>query len=150
MRVIPLMSAYVAVLAAVAGAFSFLVSTPYMDEPFHLLQTQAYCHGRFDEWDEKITTFPGLYVCGVLVAWAGAVLRALEDGTLTVYARTGNVGVRAVTVGSGAVAAAADASPPHTAGQPTAVGGHVGRSPRSGVPSSCRRLRDSRTPMAWA
>lgn len=35
---------------------------PYMDEPFHITQTQHYCHLRFDVWDQKITTFPGLYV----------------------------------------------------------------------------------------
>ncbi|CAE8724566.1 unnamed protein product [Polarella glacialis] len=35
---------------------------PYMDEVFHIPQAQRYCEGRFEEWDEKITTFPGLYV----------------------------------------------------------------------------------------
>ena len=67
-------------LLALAGAFDRTVPAPYMDEPFHLLQTQAYCQGRFDEWDEKITTFPGLYLCGVLVAWAYAGLRGLASG----------------------------------------------------------------------
>ena len=32
-------------------------------------QTQAYCAGRFAEWDEKITTFPGLYALGAGAAW---------------------------------------------------------------------------------
>ena len=32
-------------------------------------QTQAYCAGRFVEWDEKITTFPGLYALGAGAAW---------------------------------------------------------------------------------
>ena len=32
-------------------------------------QTQAYCAGRFAEWDEKITTFPGLYPLGAGAAW---------------------------------------------------------------------------------
>ena len=35
---------------------------PYMDEIFHIPQAQRYCHGRFREWDPKITTFPGLYL----------------------------------------------------------------------------------------
>src|SRR5436190_8033761 len=34
----------------------------YIDETFHVLQCQAYCHGRFTEWNNKITTRPGLYV----------------------------------------------------------------------------------------
>lgn len=33
-----------------------------MDEIFHIPQTQKYCEGRFNEWDPKITTFPGLYM----------------------------------------------------------------------------------------
>jgi hypothetical protein len=37
--------------------------TPYMDEIFHIRQTQQYClHGNWTHWDEKITTLPGLYV----------------------------------------------------------------------------------------
>ena len=34
----------------------------YIDEIFHVPQCQAYCHGRFTEWNDKITTPPGLYV----------------------------------------------------------------------------------------
>jgi alpha-1,2-glucosyltransferase len=30
------------------------------DEVFHIPQTQAYCSGRFDVWDPKLTTPPGL------------------------------------------------------------------------------------------
>uniref|UniRef100_K3W7E6 Dol-P-Glc:Glc(2)Man(9)GlcNAc(2)-PP-Dol alpha-1,2-glucosyltransferase n=1 Tax=Globisporangium ultimum (strain ATCC 200006 / CBS 805.95 / DAOM BR144) TaxID=431595 RepID=K3W7E6_GLOUD len=40
----------------------------YMDEIFHIPQTQKYCAGRFEEWDPKITTFPGLYVFSTLYA----------------------------------------------------------------------------------
>ena len=36
----------------------------YMDEIFHVPQTQRYCHGDFAYWDPKITTLPGLYVLG--------------------------------------------------------------------------------------
>eukprot|EP01119_Soliformovum_irregulare_P020024 TRINITY_DN6438_c0_g1_i2.p1 TRINITY_DN6438_c0_g1~~TRINITY_DN6438_c0_g1_i2.p1 ORF type:complete len:463 (-),score=58.71 TRINITY_DN6438_c0_g1_i2:5-1306(-) len=39
-----------------------------MDEPFHIPQTQQYCQGNFLEWDQKITTLPGLYIFGVI--WA--------------------------------------------------------------------------------
>lgn len=30
------------------------------DEFFHIPQAQKYCEGRFREWDDKITTPPGL------------------------------------------------------------------------------------------
>jgi alpha-1,2-glucosyltransferase len=30
------------------------------DEVFHIPQAQAYCSGRFDVWDPKLTTPPGL------------------------------------------------------------------------------------------
>jgi len=41
---------------------NWAVPTPYMDEIFHVPQTQKYCAGKWMEWDEKITTLPGLYV----------------------------------------------------------------------------------------
>ncbi|TFK57605.1 glucosyltransferase [Heliocybe sulcata] len=44
-----------------------IVTKPYMDEPFHVPQAQAYCDGRFDYWDPKITTPPGLYVFSLLL-----------------------------------------------------------------------------------
>ena len=40
-----------------------------MDEPFHVGQTRAYCAGRWQEWDNKITTFPGLYLFAAAWAW---------------------------------------------------------------------------------
>lgn len=44
------------------GIVSKAVPEPYMDEVFHIPQAQRYCHGRFTEWDDKITTPPGLYL----------------------------------------------------------------------------------------
>ena len=38
------------------------VPEPYMDEIFHVPQAQRYCEHRFNEWDNKITTLPGLYL----------------------------------------------------------------------------------------
>ena len=38
------------------------------DEPFHVRQTRQYCGGNWTDWDPKITTFPGLYVAGVVYA----------------------------------------------------------------------------------
>ncbi|ROV99487.1 hypothetical protein VMCG_06398 [Cytospora schulzeri] len=41
------------------------VAEPYLDEVFHIPQAQKYCMGKWSEWDDKITTPPGLWV------WAG-------------------------------------------------------------------------------
>lgn len=41
---------------------SLWVPEPYLDEFFHIPQAQKYCELRWDEWDDKITTPPGLYV----------------------------------------------------------------------------------------
>lgn len=41
--------------------YSGLANT-HQDEIFHVPQAQKYCEGRFTEWDDKITTPPGLYV----------------------------------------------------------------------------------------
>ncbi|KAI0016378.1 glycosyltransferase family 59 protein [Xylariomycetidae sp. FL0641] len=39
---------------------------PYLDEVFHIPQAQVYCEGRYEEWDDKITTPPGLYGLTIL------------------------------------------------------------------------------------
>lgn len=39
-----------------------LLRLPIQDEVFHIPQAQKYCLGRWSEWDDKITTPPGLYV----------------------------------------------------------------------------------------
>ncbi|KAK4140247.1 glycosyltransferase [Dichotomopilus funicola] len=41
------------------------VPEPYLDEVFHIPQAQTYCDGRFWDWDDKITTPPGLYFLSV-------------------------------------------------------------------------------------
>ncbi|KAF4670805.1 glucosyltransferase [Perkinsus olseni] len=43
----------------------------YMDEIFHVPQTKAFCEGHFGQWDNHITTLPGLYL------WAAATLRLI-------------------------------------------------------------------------
>lgn len=48
-----------------------VVPEPYLDEVFHVGQAQAYLRGRWDVWDPKLTTPPGLY----LASWA--VLRPI-------------------------------------------------------------------------
>ncbi|XP_012252536.2 putative Dol-P-Glc:Glc(2)Man(9)GlcNAc(2)-PP-Dol alpha-1,2-glucosyltransferase [Athalia rosae] len=39
----------------------------YIDEIFHVPQTLRFCDGRFFEWDQKITTFPGLYLMAIAI-----------------------------------------------------------------------------------
>ncbi|KAH7391557.1 alpha-1,2 glucosyltransferase-like protein alg10 [Cadophora sp. MPI-SDFR-AT-0126] len=45
-----------------------IVREPYLDEVFHIPQAQAYCNGRYDVWDPKLTTPPGLYIFSTLYA----------------------------------------------------------------------------------
>ncbi|KAI5119916.1 hypothetical protein M0805_000881 [Coniferiporia weirii] len=45
-----------------------IVSEPYMDEPFHVPQAQAYCRGEWSAWDPKITTPPGLYIMSIFLS----------------------------------------------------------------------------------
>ncbi|KAK9831499.1 hypothetical protein WJX81_002842 [Elliptochloris bilobata] len=73
----PLLDALAVVFGCAAVAFLFHRYAPaaYMDEPFHVPQTQRYCRGDFMHWDPKITTFPGLYVAGAAYSRA---LRALS------------------------------------------------------------------------
>ncbi|GLD91789.1 hypothetical protein PINS_up000322 [Pythium insidiosum] len=63
--------------AVIGGLYALLLQhvnryapDPYMDEIFHVPQAQRYCAGRFDEWDPKITTFPGVYVVATALAHA--------------------------------------------------------------------------------
>ncbi|KAK9399500.1 dol-P-Glc:Glc2Man9GlcNAc2-PP-Dol alpha-C2-glucosyltransferase-like [Crotalus adamanteus] len=47
------------------SAFNRQQRAAYMDEAFHVPQAQAYCAGRFQQWDPMITTLPGLYLLSV-------------------------------------------------------------------------------------
>lgn len=42
------------------------VQYPFIDEIFHLRQCATYCAHHFDQWDNKITTPPGLYILGTI------------------------------------------------------------------------------------
>ncbi|KAF0701195.1 Aste57867_8304 [Aphanomyces stellatus] len=48
--------------------FSSYAANAYMDEIFHYPQTKRFCEGMWYDWDPKITTFPGIYVIGVIFA----------------------------------------------------------------------------------
>jgi alpha-1,2-glucosyltransferase len=56
------LSVYIAVLIAQLALVNRIVPEPYMDEIFHVPQTQQWCAGNWSSWDPKITTLPGLYV----------------------------------------------------------------------------------------
>lgn len=53
-------------------------------------QTQRYCAGRWAEWDEKITTFPGLYLLGVALARVVSLVNRLLGIQVRIFA--GSVG----------------------------------------------------------
>lgn len=67
--------------AATMVAVNRRVLEPYIDEVFHLRQCQAYCRGQFDQWDDKITTPPGLYLLGLAYARALAAVPLETCGT---------------------------------------------------------------------
>ncbi|KAF5374744.1 hypothetical protein D9758_000109 [Tetrapyrgos nigripes] len=58
--------AYCGICISVLKELNTLVDEPYMDEPFHVPQAQAYCREEFTTWDPKITTPPGLYIMSLL------------------------------------------------------------------------------------
>ncbi|CAK7211710.1 glucosyltransferase [Sporothrix curviconia] len=49
------------------------VPEPYLDEFFHVPQAQKYCRRQWYDWDDKITTPPGLYLVSVAMEtmWSG-------------------------------------------------------------------------------
>ncbi|KIP06942.1 glycosyltransferase family 59 protein [Phlebiopsis gigantea 11061_1 CR5-6] len=59
--------AFCASSVLVLKALNEMVTEPYMDEPFHVPQAQAYCDGNFSYWDPKITTPPGLYMLSFIL-----------------------------------------------------------------------------------
>ncbi|RPD58361.1 glucosyltransferase [Lentinus tigrinus ALCF2SS1-6] len=59
--------AFCAIAVAVLKTVNEQVTEPYMDEPFHVPQAQAYCKGDYWSWDPKITTPPGLYVFSLVL-----------------------------------------------------------------------------------
>mmetsp|Transcript_62273 Transcript_62273/g.197164 ORF Transcript_62273/g.197164 Transcript_62273/m.197164 type:complete len:478 (+) Transcript_62273:1843-3276(+) len=59
---------------SVVVAVNKFVPQPYMDEVFHVPQTQEYCRGNLSAWNPKITTFPGLYLVGAPYAHVIAIV----------------------------------------------------------------------------
>ena len=63
----------------ISNLISNNVKTPYMDEIFHVTQAQTYCNGNFSEWNDKITTLPGLYLLSSIPARVGHILFNLDN-----------------------------------------------------------------------
>jgi len=55
------------IAALVLREVNGVVKEPYMDEPFHIPQAQAYCLGNWTHWDDKITTPPALYIYSIIL-----------------------------------------------------------------------------------
>ncbi|KAG2831655.1 hypothetical protein PC129_g5907 [Phytophthora cactorum] len=72
--ILPVVATLGLLLSWLLAAVNKTVPDPYMDEIFHIPQAQKYCEGRFDEWDPKITTFPGLYLVSTLYFKAASTL----------------------------------------------------------------------------
>ncbi|KLU82324.1 alpha-1,2 glucosyltransferase ALG10 [Magnaporthiopsis poae ATCC 64411] len=56
------------------------VPEPYLDEVFHVPQAVRYLAGRWREWDDKITTPPGLYLISYLILDRPGWIRSLICG----------------------------------------------------------------------
>ncbi|KAL7803503.1 glycosyltransferase family 59 protein [Trichoderma aethiopicum] len=63
------------------GVVSEVVPEPYLDEVFHIPQAQRYCQGKFLEWDDKITTPPGLYWVSILIPQAAKLSGLISSYT---------------------------------------------------------------------
>ncbi|KAE8227334.1 hypothetical protein CF319_g184 [Tilletia indica] len=53
---------YAIPLTIAASLVNQNVPEPYLDEIFHIPQAKAYCEGKWDVWDPKLTTPPGVYL----------------------------------------------------------------------------------------
>ncbi|KAL8297847.1 hypothetical protein RB600_002729 [Gaeumannomyces tritici] len=56
------------------------VVEPYLDEVFHVPQAVRYLAGRWREWDDKITTPPGLYIISYLILDKPGLIRSFICG----------------------------------------------------------------------
>lgn len=72
---------YLVLTIALAISFKAIckfVPNAYLDEVFHIPQTQYYCVGHWERWDPKISTPPGLYVLGVAYSKVLSFLRGYD------------------------------------------------------------------------
>ncbi|KAJ5780328.1 CAZyme family GT59 [Penicillium paradoxum] len=72
------------------------VPEPYLDEVFHVPQAQAYWAHKWTQWDPKLTTPPGLYLCSYIVFSAVLLLRGSPTKLTPDVLRMTNVGATSV------------------------------------------------------
>ncbi|KAI6782809.1 uncharacterized protein J7T54_000952 [Emericellopsis cladophorae] len=78
-------------LPLIGGYFIKEVHPADNDEVFHIPQAQKYCEGKWSEWDDKITTPPGLYLLTTsfsATGWWSKIILAPGCGVLSL--RTAN------------------------------------------------------------
>lgn len=72
------------------------VPEPYLDEVFHVPQAQAYWAHKWTQWDPKLTTPPGLYLCSYIVFAIVLLLRGSPTKLTPDVLRMTNVGATTV------------------------------------------------------
>ncbi|KAJ5968003.1 hypothetical protein N7501_004251 [Penicillium viridicatum] len=72
------------------------VPEPYLDEVFHVPQAQAYWSHKWTQWDPKLTTPPGLYLCSYIVFAIVLLLRGSPTKLTPDVLRMTNVGATTV------------------------------------------------------
>ncbi|KAJ5565741.1 Glycosyltransferase ALG10 [Penicillium sp. DV-2018c] len=72
------------------------VPEPYLDEVFHVPQAQAYWSHKWSQWDPKLTTPPGLYLCSYILFSAVLLLRGSPTKLTPDVLRMTNVGATSV------------------------------------------------------
>ena len=84
-----LVALYARAVLVLTDLVSARVQQPYMDELFHIPQSQQYCQrDHFADYDPKLTTPPGLYLVNYVYTRVELLLRnivgattSLENGT---------------------------------------------------------------------
>lgn len=72
----------------ISELINYEVTTPYMDEEFHVPQTQQYCKGDLSSYNSSITTPPGLYILAASIHHT-FVSSLLEDDSCRLEALRG-------------------------------------------------------------
>lgn len=72
------------------------VPEPYLDEVFHVPQAQAYWSHKWTQWDPKLTTPPGLYLCSYIIFTIVLLLRGSPTKLTPDVLRMTNVGATTV------------------------------------------------------
>ncbi|KAN0062797.1 hypothetical protein ACQY0O_004617 [Thecaphora frezii] len=143
---------YAALCVTAALLVNRTVPAPYMDEIFHVPQARRYCSHRFDMYDEKITTPPGLYLVAValhhvLPRYTCSEVGALRSANLMLLLALPWVVAWVLEDLQGRGAAARARQPPEAdaADPASAAGGEQGRDAALGAAMRATRRPSSRS-----